>query len=58
MVHAGLPPEWDLPTARARAAEVERVLGGPQSGAFLHHMYGDEAHGGEEAGMEPAPATR
>lgn len=50
MVHAGLPPEWDLPTARARAAEVERVLGGPQSGAFLHHLYGDEAHGGEEAG--------
>ena len=50
MVHAGLPPEWDLPTALARAAEVERVLGGPQSGAFLHHLYGDEAHGGEDAG--------
>ena len=50
MVHAGLPPEWDLAAARARAAEVERVLGGPRAGAFLDHLYGDEAHGEEEAG--------
>ena len=45
MVHAGLPPDWDLETAHTRAAEVERVLAGAQGGAFLDHMYGDEADG-------------
>ena len=47
MVHAGLPPEWDLATARRRAAEVERVLAGEQAAAFLAHLYGDEASEGE-----------
>lgn len=50
MVHAGLPPEWDLATARRRAAEVERVLADDRAAAFLAHLYGDEASG-EEAGL-------
>ncbi|HYQ91028.1 MAG TPA: symmetrical bis(5'-nucleosyl)-tetraphosphatase, partial [Candidatus Competibacteraceae bacterium] len=29
LVHAGLAPQWDLPQARACAAEVEAVLQGP-----------------------------
>ena len=49
MVHAGLPPEWDLATARRRASEVERVLAGDRAAAFLAHLYGDEASE-EEAG--------
>ena len=42
MVHAGLPPQWDVATARARASEVERVLRGPRARDFLAHMYGDD----------------
>lgn len=41
MVHAGLPPEWDLAEAAARAAEVETVLAGEGAGEFLRNMYGD-----------------
>ena len=50
MVHAGLPPEWDLATAGRRAAEVEAVLSGPRAPAFLAHMYGDESSAAEGAG--------
>jgi bis(5'-nucleosyl)-tetraphosphatase (symmetrical) len=42
MVHAGLPPAWDLATARACAAEVETALRGPDHAAFFQAMYGDE----------------
>ena len=28
MVHAGLPPQWDLETARSCASEVESTLRG------------------------------
>lgn len=42
MVHAGLPPQWDLETARACAWEVESVLRGDDYGVFLERMYGDE----------------
>lgn len=42
MIHAGLPPQWDLPTARACAEEVETALRGDDYGNFLAHMYGDE----------------
>lgn len=41
MIHAGLPPQWDLPTARACANEVETVLQGPDYVHFLEHMYGN-----------------
>ena len=43
MVHGGLPPGWDLATARRRAAEVEEVLAGERAAAFLAHLYGNEA---------------
>lgn len=42
MVHAGLPPSWDLAAACDRAAEVEQALRGDAVGAFLVAMYGDE----------------
>jgi bis(5'-nucleosyl)-tetraphosphatase (symmetrical) len=41
LVHAGLPPQWDLAEARAAAAEVEAVLGGDHFVEFLYRMYGD-----------------
>jgi bis(5'-nucleosyl)-tetraphosphatase (symmetrical) len=42
MVHAGLAPQWDLQTAKARAAEVEQALRGPDYREFFRHMYGNE----------------
>ena len=41
LCHAGLPPEWDLNTALACAAEVEKVLRG-DAREFFAHMYGNE----------------
>ncbi len=41
LIHAGLPPQWDLATARACAAEVEAVLSGDDWGSFMAVMYGD-----------------
>ena len=42
MIHAGLPPQWDLETAAACAAEVEAVLRGPDHIAFFTQMYGNK----------------
>lgn len=42
IIHAGLPPQWDLGKARACAAEVEAVLQGPQVRNLLANMYGDQ----------------
>ncbi len=42
LVHAGLPPQWDAATCRARAREVETVLAGTQVDSFLRDMYGNE----------------
>jgi bis(5'-nucleosyl)-tetraphosphatase (symmetrical) len=42
MIHAGLPPQWDLDTARRLAAEVESVLRGNEYESFLAHMYGNQ----------------
>src|SRR5690606_7604526 len=39
---AGLPPEWDLPTATECAREVERVLASDHVDELLEHMYGDQ----------------
>ncbi len=41
MVHAGLPPQWDLGLALACAAEVEAVLRSEKFAEFLGHMYGN-----------------
>lgn len=42
LVHAGLPPQWDLQQARACANEVETVLRGDKFHEFLGHMYGNK----------------
>ncbi|HMM46047.1 MAG TPA: symmetrical bis(5'-nucleosyl)-tetraphosphatase [Candidatus Macondimonas sp.] len=42
LVHAGLPPPWDLATAQGCATEVAAVLTGNDGAAFLHDMYGDQ----------------
>ncbi len=42
MVHAGLPPQWDLALAQRCAAEVEAALRGPGYGEFLGRMFGVE----------------
>ncbi|BAW80441.1 bis(5'-nucleosyl)-tetraphosphatase [Candidatus Nitrosoglobus terrae] len=42
LIHAGLPPQWDITTAEACASELEAVLQGPGWQNFLAHMYGDK----------------
>ncbi len=41
LVHAGLPPQWDLALALDCAAEVEAVLRSPDYPKFFAKMYGD-----------------
>lgn len=41
MVHAGIPPAWDMHTARGCARELEQVLRGQGRRGFLRHMYGN-----------------
>jgi len=42
LVHAGLPPQWDLAIAQACAVEVEQLLRGGDAKAFFQQMYGDQ----------------
>lgn len=42
LVHAGIPPCWDLVSAERHAAEVAEVLRGDQCAAFLTQLYGNE----------------
>jgi bis(5'-nucleosyl)-tetraphosphatase (symmetrical) len=42
MIHAGLPPQWDLDLAQRCAREVEAVLRGPRLEEFIGHMYGNK----------------
>ena len=44
LVHAGLPPQWDISEAVARAAELEAVLQGPAHRDYFHAMYGNTPH--------------
>ncbi|MGD9603836.1 MAG: symmetrical bis(5'-nucleosyl)-tetraphosphatase [Gammaproteobacteria bacterium] len=41
MVHAGLPPQWDIAEAAAHARELEAALRAPDFEHFLHEMYGN-----------------
>lgn len=42
MIHAGLPPQWDLATAQSCASELEQALRDPARCVELFaHMYGD-----------------
>ncbi|MGY8813964.1 MAG: symmetrical bis(5'-nucleosyl)-tetraphosphatase, partial [Gammaproteobacteria bacterium] len=41
MLHAGLPPQWDVHEAMALTAEVEGVLQSDKSDEFLENMYGN-----------------
>ena len=41
MIHAGLPPQWDIPLARRCAAELEAALRGDHSGRLFRAMYGN-----------------
>ena len=42
LVHAGLPPQWDLAIAEACAVEAEQLLRGGDAKAFFQQMYGDK----------------
>lgn len=42
MIHAGLPPQWDIDTALRRAHEVEGVLRGPDFPELMRVMYGNK----------------
>lgn len=42
LVHAGLPPQWDLTLAQAAAHELEATLRSADHPEFFRHMYGDE----------------
>ena len=42
MIHAGLPPQWDLDRALRCAEQLEQVLQGESSGAFFAQMYGNQ----------------
>jgi len=42
MIHAGLPPQWDIALARRCAAELESALRGDHSGRLFAAMYGDQ----------------
>jgi bis(5'-nucleosyl)-tetraphosphatase (symmetrical) len=42
LLHAGLPPHWDVQTAQSCALEVERRLTGESAGQVYERMYGNE----------------
>ena len=41
MVHAGIPAEWTIAQAQARAAELESALRGPDHAEFLGQLFGN-----------------
>ncbi len=42
LVHAGVPPHWDMATAAEHAGEIEQILRGPDWQTLFGYMYGDE----------------
>jgi bis(5'-nucleosyl)-tetraphosphatase (symmetrical) len=50
LLHAGLPPQWDLPLAKACARELETCLRDlDHARELFQHMYGDEPDYWDEA---------
>lgn len=48
MVHAGLPPQWNVAQALELAAEVETWLRGPEYHRYFEHMYGNKPDSWQE----------
>lgn len=48
MLHAGLPPQWDLPLAQRCAREVEACLQADDYGEFIGTMYGNDPNHWDE----------
>ncbi|MBI3773694.1 MAG: symmetrical bis(5'-nucleosyl)-tetraphosphatase [Gammaproteobacteria bacterium] len=42
LIHAGLPPQWDMPLAQQCARELEAVLRSPDYRDYFKHMYGNQ----------------
>jgi bis(5'-nucleosyl)-tetraphosphatase (symmetrical) len=42
LVHAGLPPQWDIPAAQRAATELETALRGRLAEDFYANMYGND----------------
>ena len=42
LIHAGLPPQWDMDQAARLAQEAETALRSPEYREMLWHMYGNE----------------
>lgn len=42
LVHAGLPPQWNVEESLQYAEEVAAILQGPNFQKFLTHLFGDE----------------
>jgi bis(5'-nucleosyl)-tetraphosphatase (symmetrical) len=42
LLHAGVPPQWDIAQARACAAELEAALRSDRSGELFTRMYGNQ----------------
>ena len=58
MVHAGIPPQWDLDQAAGYAAEVEKVLRDDKRiQHYLEHMYGNQPSQWEPA-LDPTARLR
>lgn len=57
LVHAGIPPAWDVGEAASRAREVESLLRGPEWRDALAAMYGNEP-AGWRSGLNRTEQTR
>jgi len=57
LVHAGVPPQWNLQDTRAYAGEVAAVLQSDQADAFFAHMYGNQPDIWD-AGLQGPPRWR
>lgn len=42
LIHAGLPPQWDMDDAEAAAHSVETLLNRPDNATFLAGLYGNQ----------------